>query len=196
MQKPDMNKNRWLSIFILLIILVLGVILVKNLTGGKNTIKQTPTRIYTEVTPTQVPTVSKGLTPTRAVSSNNQNAPATPAPTGVSGGSRGQVTCTLTIPPDNQNYGQANFGYNWNNLVAGANGTAKVELCADSGGKSSLMSENFGANGSSATSANWIILNGYYTFTLYDEKGGDLPQCGGASLSSCVIDTLVKQKSH
>jgi len=198
-----MLKSKWLSIFIGLVVIIAVAVLIRNtFTQNKNSqvlpqnsnITKSAPQISLSATPT--PTLT--LTPT--VSVNSQNVESTTQPsantTYVPGGPRGQVTCTLVIPPDNATYGQAQFDYNWNNLILGKSGTAKADLCVASGGSSSLMNEVSSVNGSSSSTVGWIILNGYYTITLYDQHGGDLPDCAGPSLSSCVIDTLVPSPSQ
>ena len=129
-------------------------------------------------------------TPTATLTPVFQNSTqVTPTPA-VSGGPSGYISCTNEIPPDPSNNGTAIITSNWNNLVLGVNGTAKAAVCVSVGGKSSLVSIDNSANGTRTTNVNWIILNATYTFTLYDDHGGDLPDCGGAVLSSCLISNI------
>jgi hypothetical protein len=189
-----MNKNKRLLIFLIIIILVLGAVYIKNSTKKtqvgltQKTFLPKTTKTFPPVTPIAYPSPSITVTLTPAAE-NAQNQPASNP--SVSGGPRGQVICDYKIPPDPNNYGLVALESNWNNLILGKNGSAKIDLCASSGPGSSLMSIDTRQNGSRTDNASWIILNGYYTFTLYDEHGGDLPDCAGAVLSSCVIDTLV-----
>jgi hypothetical protein len=128
--------------------------------------------------PSQFPTPS--LAP-KTVKLLNPNA------TSVPGGTRGQITCDYKIPAGPNEYGTASIESNWNNLVLGKNGSAKLDVCVSVNSSSSLMASDNRVNGSRVDSAPWISLSTEYVFTLYDDHGGDLLDCGGTVLDSCNL---------
>ena len=104
----------------------------------------------------------------------------------TNGTTRGQIVCDYVSPAAPGTFGTANIESNWNNLVYGKNGKAEAEVCVNG----SKMSINNSANGSMTNPAPWISLDAGYTFTLYDEHGGDLPDCSGVELSVCSINQV------
>jgi len=191
-----MKINKWLLILIVVIVIALGSIClitfsIKNNKTNKAYKNKSFLPLPTEnsqinsspETPTDTPIVTPVEAPIEATPISQ--------PASVSGGPRGQIVCNYQIPPDATNYGSADIESNWNNLIPGSKGTTKAAICVSVNGSSSLMSLDTTANGSRSTEINWIILNASYTFTLYDDHGGDLPDCGGAVLSSCGIKTIV-----
>ncbi|HVZ12737.1 MAG TPA: hypothetical protein VG965_06940 [Patescibacteria group bacterium] len=150
-------------------------------TTGK--IKNTDSLISPQASsPTPTPTGEAA-----AQTDTNSN-PTTPP----SGPPSATLSCQNEIPPDNSNQGTAKITSSWNNLTLGKSGAAKVELCVSVGGKSSLMTIDNTSNGTRSTEVNWIILNTEYHFSVYDEQGGDMPDCGGPVLATCEIDSLVQ----
>ncbi|MGA2910267.1 MAG: hypothetical protein ABSE04_00495 [Candidatus Microgenomates bacterium] len=173
-----MLQKRYIAVVIVIIIFVLVIILSRRknqVSIPQPTIMPTPTL---EVTPIPTPSVlPKVIKPVGSTTSS------------VPGGTRGQITCDYQMPPAPGQFGSANIESNWNNIVVGKNGSSNVEICVFVKGTNSLMSEDGRNNGSKVDNAPWISLNSDYTFTLYDEHGGDLPDCGGVFLSSCRIST-------
>jgi hypothetical protein len=129
-------------------------------------------------TPLQFPTPPSTPKTTKSLNPNT---------TSVPGGTRGQITCDYKIPAGPNEFGTADIESNWNNLTLGKNGSAKLDVCVSVNGSSSLMASDNHVNGSRVDSAPWISLSTEYVFTLYDDHGGDLPDCGGTVLDSCNL---------
>jgi hypothetical protein len=178
--------QKYIWVFVILTIVVAAIILFKL---DKRNNSQFPTQSSNSPTQTSVPVETSTPLPTATPTKVINNTP-------VAGGiTRGEITCEYLYPPIPNNFGSANIVTNWNNLVLGKNGTAKLAVCVSVNESSNPMSVNTQMNGSMSVSAPWISLDTDYVFTLYDDHGGDLPDCGGIVLASCHIKTNVTNPS-
>lgn len=188
-----LHQKRHIGTIVGLVVLVLAVVVVIygiNKNSSKSAEKQ-PSKTQPSVTQ---PPYSPNLTPKETSTPTASTVPEEIKPTGnatssVPGGTRGQITCNYQIPAAPNQYGSASIESNWNNLVLGKNASAKLAICVSVNGTSSLISVDSHTNGSRVDSAPWISLSTDYVFTLYDDHGGDLPDCGGIVLSSCDLNT-------
>lgn len=132
-------------------------------------------------TPTSVPTP---ILPTRQIINTTTIVPAGPP--------NGQITCNYQIPVGPNTYGVADIKANWNNLLVGKNGSVQATVCVTPSTQgASVMTLSNSLNSSWENSVSWIAPNVNYTFTLYDDHGGDLANCAGAVLSSCEIHAML-----
>lgn len=101
-----------------------------------------------------------------------------------------KITCNFQEPPAPNQYGKGTITFSWNNLLPGKNKLVKVDVCVSANGNSPwvMFSSNQG-HGSNEVTVSWLSSDVLYIFTLYDEHGGDLPDCGGVYLASCQIKT-------
>jgi hypothetical protein len=114
-------------------------------------------------------------------------ATSSPAAGGIT---RGRITCSYLIPATPDSQGTARLDADWNNLASGTNGKTRAAVCVSvNGAQSGLMSVMSDANGSTSVSVPWISLTADYSFQLFDQHGGDLPDCTGVILSACRINT-------
>jgi hypothetical protein len=137
------------------------------------------------------------ISPTPAFDGASGETEPTPEPvtithySGPTGGPvRGRITCNYLIPAAPGSQGTARLDADWDNLAAGKNGKAEADVCVGVNGASpGLMSAILQKSGKTSVDAPWISLNAHYDFILTDQRGGDLPGCGGTILSACSIDT-------
>jgi len=179
-----MSKN--LLIIIVIILIAGGACLVLNKKHSSSENNTVP-KIISKALPTPQPTIE--ATPTAITSSGAKKTTQNTTTTATSPTS-GTISCDYEIPATPNNFGTVQVTSNWNSLVAGKNGY-KVDLCvsSDGGATQKLMASKTKVSGSSTDEANFISLSSNYIFTIYDEHGGDMPECGGTYLTSCQIHT-------
>lgn len=178
-------KNKWVVATAVLLILVVVFAVIKLNTNSKNT---TAPSITAKNSLTPVPftsTPSPTQTPKSTIYTQTQTTKNTPSTTGATSG---KITCNYTIPAAPSRPGTAVIDVSWNNLVQGSTST-KVAVCLFVSGTNQVMFLDTKASGSTTIKAPWIAMNADYTFTLYDDHGGDLPECSGVVLSSCRLDS-------
>jgi len=180
-----MFQKKYIWIFVALVL----IIVITVIFGANKKNSQQPGASQFSNVQTQVSQPSPTPSSTPASTPEAFTAPAANTPSPVPGGTRGQIICNYQVPATPNEFGSASFESNWNNLLPGKNGTAKLAVCVSVNGSASLMSINAQANGSLINSAPWISRNSDYIFSLYDDHGGDLSDCSGAVLSSCEINT-------
>jgi hypothetical protein len=139
-------------------------------------------KISTETpSPTSIPTPTAS---TKQIINTVTTVPAGPP--------NGQIVCNYQIPVGPNTYGTADIKANWSNLLTGKNGSVQAAVCVTpSTQTATVMTLSASSNGSWENNISWIAPNVNYTFTLYDQHGGDLPNCAGAALSSCEIHAML-----
>jgi hypothetical protein len=186
------SKTYWIfGLLIVLIICGVSYLLLSNksqLTQIKNTGSfPTTNSASPKVTPGLTPAPTSTPTPTPSVKQLINTSTAVPA-----GPPQGQIICNYQIPVGPNTYGTADIKANWNNLIVGKNGSVQATVCvAASTQASTLMTLSDSMNSSWENSVPWLAPNVNYTFTLYDDHGGDLANCAGAVLSSCQVHAML-----
>jgi len=182
-----MFKRLWFIVIIALIAVIVTFIVVRKKPVTTNQVA--PNSAIIQVSPSTEPTQEPPPSPTPVTKSETESP--TEYITTAPGVTSGNLTCNYLIPAAPNRFGTVSIDTTWNNLIPGTNGKYKADLCvtADGGATQTLMTSKTKISGVSTETADWISLSSDYTFTFFDEHGGELPQCGGIVLSSCQIHT-------
>lgn len=172
------------TIILVILVVVGGYVILKNTNKSKDPVKiaqyiTTATPIIPIVTPTLTPkpTILASIKP--LVNINSQSSTVT---------SR-KIVCNYQIPPTPDKFGTASIESSWSNVGIGKNGSVKIAVCVSTDGNNKLLSTDNRTNGTRVDNTPWIALDAIYVFSLYDDRGGDLPDCGGELIASCMIST-------
>jgi hypothetical protein len=186
-----MSKFLWIAVPIVIAVAVGAIVWNQNkaqvATQTVSSAQIQPQQLSQTLAESPLPSMAPSPSPIApATNASNTNASSAQQPEGAGGSPA--ISCNYTVPATPDSYGTAQVSSTWSGLVPGTGGKEKVEVCVTATGLGPrVMSSDTRPAGSKTDSAPWISLGTSYTFTLYDEFGGDAADCNGKILASCQL---------